>query len=250
LKLQSHGSRLLDELQLDEVRVWQLDLCTWRRGGESVLEQVLERCHAALSVAERLRCGRLRAEVPRCEFLLGRGSLRMLLGPVEIAETAYGKPFAVDSPVRFNVAHSRGAVLIAASRSHEVGVDLESLDGSIVVEDIARDALHDEDAARLSAIEDEQAKRQEFFRCWTAREAVLKCDGRGLRVSRDEFAVGKEGRSDARVALGRHTFFVKPLELGPHYRAAVAANVTRTGMCSPRVMVEEITPRHPGWFAV
>ncbi|OWT81103.1 MULTISPECIES: 4'-phosphopantetheinyl transferase superfamily protein [unclassified Achromobacter] len=86
-------------------------------------------------------------------------------------------------PLSFNVSHAHDEAMIAISRTHTVGVDIEYIKPGfdwpplipLVCTEQETRALH---ACAQAAGED--AARARFFRCWTAKEAVLKTLGLGI----------------------------------------------------------------------
>ena len=59
------------------------------------------------------------------------------------------------------------------------------VDKAVEVLDVARTAFHPADVARLERAPSEEARRVQFFRHWTLKEALGKADGRGLGPSGD-----------------------------------------------------------------
>ena len=83
----------------------------------------------------------------------------------EIARESGGKPFFSDFPdVCFNLSHSHGAA-VCALHDKPVGIDVEKL----------RPA-----PKRLAAGMEDEA----FFRLWTAKEATIKRQGKGIAALR------------------------------------------------------------------
>lgn len=81
----------------------------------------------------------------------------------ELAREARGKPFFPGAPqFQFSLSHSRGAA-VCALHHRPVGVDVERL----------RTAPR-----RLAAGMEDEA----FFRLWTAKEATIKREGRGVEA--------------------------------------------------------------------
>jgi 4'-phosphopantetheinyl transferase len=149
---------------------------------------------------EKLRAEEFRIERPRRQFVMTRGSLRMLLGQylgelperIDFTHEAIGKPrlsarFApID--VRFNVSHSGDLALVAVTTGCDVGVDVEQHREVKQLEQLARRYFHtaEIDAVLATAVSDRNAA---FMRCWTAKEAVLKAFGTGIAGALDAFAV-------------------------------------------------------------
>ncbi len=97
---------------------------------------VVERLRGTLALDEQARAARFRFERDRHHFIVGRGTLRALLGRylgaepgrLEFRYEVYGRPaLAVGTDLRFNLAHSHGLALVAVARDREVGVDIEQV---------------------------------------------------------------------------------------------------------------------------
>ncbi len=124
-----------------------------------------------LPVAERDRAANLLSEDARRRWVAARWALRQVLGRylpeepavIEVRFGSRGKPMlaAPDSPLRFNLSHSRELALIAVAGEREVGVDVEGIG----------------------------AKPVEFYAEWTRREAIAKCHGAGLWAPLPDAAV-------------------------------------------------------------
>jgi 4'-phosphopantetheinyl transferase len=240
----------LGALRPDEVRVFSLDA-----GSEGLLAAaypVLTR--AELTRADGFRRDSSRSQMARLEFIVGRGWLRLLLASTLNAENriaaadlpietgAQGKPFvdrrspALTGLPEFNVAHSRGQVMIALSQAGSVGVDLEFVDDTVEVLEIARESFAPAEIAAIEQAAAGQARVDAFYRCWTAKEAIAKADGRGLSLALDSFSV-LDGVADlcslsAPVpAGGAAKYFVRSLTCPPGYRAALAT-LTPEVVCS------------------
>ena len=139
-----------------------------------------------LSADEHARALRMRVRSDALRYLGARHALRRLLGealamPPEdlpIAVSRDGKPRLDGEPaLHFNVSHSGKLALIALSRTHEIGVDIE-------VERRVRDA---EALAAAHFTPAEQAEWRAagspdalFLACWTRKEACVKALGLGL----------------------------------------------------------------------
>lgn len=182
------GASVAPRLPRDVAHLWEQPLNEW---------QALDRCAELLSAEERTKASQYRVERPRRQFILTRGTLRLLLGsylekdPAELnfRYTEYGKPFLEESgDLRFNVSHSDGMALLAFVRGREIGVDIEKISTTRDVQHLAQrffSARERDNLARLSGKELQQA----FFRCWTRKEAYIKAMGEGLSLPLDQFDV-------------------------------------------------------------
>lgn len=130
----------------------------------------------------------------RRRFMAAHAALRAVLGrylgvaPADLRfeRGRYGKPRLVEdcgTGLRFNMSHSRDLALFAVARGREVGVDVEKV-RPLAFEQIAARFFSTSEAAALRGLPPERGL-EEFFRCWTRKEAYLKGIGRGCFASLD-----------------------------------------------------------------
>jgi len=209
--------------------VWIVDACA-----------VVHDCWHLLQPDEIQRARQIQVNVARDEFVAGRGVLRWLLAreagcdpqDVRLSAGVHGKLSIEDARIEFNVAHSKGVVLIALSRAGAVGIDVEHVDRQVEALDVARSSFHADEVARLEqTAEGELAPA--FYRCWTRKEAVVKADGCGLMLPLNSFTVGMEEGSVAEevarlgAGSGSHlanqtSYYVRDLRVGDGLVAALA----------------------------
>jgi len=152
-----------------------------------------------LTTDEIAAARRLRRPVDRELYVLAHVMLRDVLAhylglqPIEIAlqTAAYGKPYLMDSQgtdLRFNLSHSKDAVLCGLTRGCEIGVDIEAMAHN---DDLLNIATHffaaDEIAALAARCGDDRTTL--FYRLWTRKEAYLKAHGKGLSHPLNSFSV-------------------------------------------------------------
>jgi 4'-phosphopantetheinyl transferase len=152
---------------------------------------------ALLSVDERARADRLILEHKRQHFVMGRATLRRLLGTalgrapeaIEFEYGEHGKPELPDTPgLRFNLTHSYELAILAVGEDERLGVDVEHARTGRAFEDIARTFFSPrerDDLLRLSASDRPPA----FYRAWTRKEAYLKALGTGLSFASSRFTI-------------------------------------------------------------
>lgn len=203
-------------------------------------QHCLERCASWLDEIERHRAARLVREDTRQRYVMAHGGLRAVLSRylgvtpdvVALDHSATGKPFLTRelrdrSAITFNLSHAHGRALIAVSQAQEVGVDLECVRSEIEVAKLSkRYFTRSEHTAILQATEEQRATR--FFRCWVAKEALLKAQGIGLRGLPDcEIFLETDGvDTEVRARLGAQftdTLQVRLLPCETGWEAAVAA---------------------------
>lgn len=85
---------------------------------------------------------------------------------------------------KFNVSHTQGLALCAASRTYEVGVDVEPIPSDTsrltIRDNVARRCFSRREQQALQLIGDPSGRSAEFVRLWTAHEALGKYLGVGV----------------------------------------------------------------------
>ena len=165
------------------VDVWAFDLLA--------PDERVKNAYDLLSEDERHRAERFHFPVDTRRFVIARASLRQVLGDyLEIAPkrlafeySEYGKP-RLSSPnidFRFNASRSRERALIACTRGHEIGVDIECIRLDLEVDDLAQRFFSVAENERLRAVPP-ALRHLAFLRCWTCKEAYAKALGKGLSL--------------------------------------------------------------------
>lgn len=142
-----------------------------------------------LSEAETARVERLVS--PHKQNLLSaslserRHLLSELLGcapdRVEVVHDELGKPGLPDfQDVEISFSDSEGWNAFSLSRAGPVGVDLEFI-RPVSWEPMLNMLARPEEASAIRAALAERPGLEPFFRCWTAKEAILKAGGTGLK---------------------------------------------------------------------
>jgi len=171
-------------LQTNALHLWRLPLTS----GDDSADLAL------LSDGQRQRLGRLRSPVHRRRYLRTQAGCRRILaryvaqppGALEFHRGAAGKPFlaaAIRHP-EFNLTNSGDLALLAVSAALPVGVDCELERERRDPLAIARRML-DPDAQRDLARRSGRDRLRAFHLHWTALEARVKADGRGLARHRE-----------------------------------------------------------------
>lgn len=157
-----------------QVALWRLDLRLDTPLGTATL--------AALSADERARYRQYRRQRDRVRFGATRAALRGLLAlRLGLAPQAirffigrYGKPQLAAGASFFNVSHAGDYALIALADTVPVGVDLERIDATRPLADLATQLFSPDECA--SCANDAAA----FYALWSGKEAVLKAWGCGI----------------------------------------------------------------------
>lgn len=108
--------------------------------------------------------------------------LRCEIADQDLAKTAWGKPYLHAYPTfAFNQSHSQKHYVLASSHQQaDLGVDVEDLDRVVRFDALAQHAFHPEEYALWQA---HDRAPELWFKIWTAKEAILKASGLGIRLS-------------------------------------------------------------------
>ena len=177
------------------VRLWWCDL--------TPTAALLEVYGGTLSISERARAARFGTLQLRDRYVMGRGSLRQLLGgvlgykpgAVSIVRGVRGRPQLAGIPsLDFNVSHTAAVALIGVAEGVRIGVDVEARNRGINQTGIARKFLTNRERDELATLDDD-AQRLRVLTLWTCKEAMSKATGDALSAP--------FGRIDVDVAVGR-----------------------------------------------
>ena len=112
-------------------------------------------------------------------FLISRGELKCKLGAmlgvmpqdVSFSYTDCGKPYIDGSNVHFSISHTQNLLAIVIA-SFEVGIDIEK--------------IVDRDFKKISKriLNMSVTDRENFYKMWTAHEAIVKCEGNSSVLKR------------------------------------------------------------------
>lgn len=175
-----------------EIQVWRMNL---DRPASEVQE-----LRGVLSEDEIARAARFVFDRHRARFVVGRASLRRILGRyvgidpkrLEFGYGSRGKPFLKKGSdgdrLRFNLSHSGELALLAVIRARRIGVDVERIRE---VKEHLRLAGRYFAAGEVAAIRalPPDVQHEAFFNCWTRKEAYIKALGTGLACPLDGFEV-------------------------------------------------------------
>ena len=150
-----------------------------------------------LSEDEKERALKIRDSVISGYAVISRGVLRVLLGrylekspaSVVIKDLSNGKPILASGAydqLSFNVSHSREVLSIAVSPGNPVGLDIEKVDPRTNPGQAASIAFS---AEEKSFLENSENLSRDFYKIWTAKEAILKATGDGFAYPSRNFSV-------------------------------------------------------------
>lgn len=175
-----------------EIHIWMIE-----PEAASSAEQ-LAAYRELLSADERDRRRRYLFENSRRQFLVGHALLRTTLSRYvdrdprawTFVPGPHGRPELLDAsgvpPLRFNLSHTNGLIVVAIGLGGELGVDVEDVRRATRAPEFAAEFLAEPEREQLAAASpaDRQAR---FFELWTLKEAYLKARGLGLSLPLDTF---------------------------------------------------------------
>jgi len=148
----------------------------------------LARMSTWLAPQEHARAARFGRESLRRRYIIGRASLRWVLGrslgaspaAVPIVRGARGRPqLEGQSALDFNISHTEGVALIGITRDRRIGVDVEHSARIVRADGLSRKFLTPAEQATLAPL-GESERQTRFLRYWTCKEAMSKATGDGL----------------------------------------------------------------------
>jgi 4'-phosphopantetheinyl transferase len=150
--------------------------------------------YSILSEDEQERANAFKFSKDQNYFIITRGILRCLLSfylgqapeKIEFVYGLWGKPYLLqEKSLNFNVSHSGEYALYAMTSGYEVGIDLEYIDNSLKLEELAPHIFSAAELNDWKNLEFEQ-RVNAFFIHWVFKEAFLKASGKGWCESEKE----------------------------------------------------------------
>jgi 4'-phosphopantetheinyl transferase len=201
---------------------------------------LLARFAGMLSPEETQRVERMQFVEGRHQMLVTRALVRSVLSlyspQVSPADWRFdrgelGRPsVARDMPeaaraLHFNVAHTKGLVVMAVGRMPEIGVDVERIDPAVRLA-VARRYFSPPEVAALDALPPE-ARSRRFQRLWTLKEAYLKALGTGISggLGSMTFHLDGELRFERPGDAGAPDWRFREFEIGGEFLAALACRL-------------------------
>jgi 4'-phosphopantetheinyl transferase len=148
-----------------------------------------------LNELENNRAGRFLRNHDQRSFIAAHTLKRLMLAEAADEEPAFlqfstsefGKPELVGQDlIYFNISHTHGMVAVVCSKLESIGVDVERL------QTIELDMLwmnHVFTNEEIEAIRKAPDSMLALMRHWTAKEAVMKADGRGMSLPMNEIRI-------------------------------------------------------------
>ncbi len=194
---------------------------------EKITEGRCERIEKSQSTADKLR-------------LMGSGLMINFIKTKyfvdsDVATDKHGKPYFVNSDLKFNLSHS-GRYVVAAVSDYEIGIDIQKkkADKHRIAE---KNFLQGECEYINSGANDEE-RHQRFCEVWTLKEAYLKNIGMGLRKPLNSFEImfRPEGPVIKNMTEYRYTQF----KMNDKYIVSICKDINDEGFELSEVTLEKI----------
>jgi 4'-phosphopantetheinyl transferase len=137
----------------------------------------------------------------------------------DLQYNAFQRPF-LDKGPDFNITHSGNRVACILGRTGRVGIDLEAI-RPMPIEDFRQQFTQGEWAAITGAPESMSV----FYHYWTAKESLIKADGRGLNIPLDQLVIDQ----GPGIVLGDREWQLRRIDAFMGY----ACHIATEGSCEP-----------------
>lgn len=236
-----HRSAPLLALPAGDIHLW---LCPHGESGDPALAAAYR---MLLTPQERQQEDRFHFARDRHRYLLTRALVRTVLSryaPVEpaswrFASGPFGRPRIDGAPcdetrgLDFNLSHTAGLVVLAVARDMGVGVDVENIRRSAVLE--AVDHFFAPAEARALGALPAALQPHRFFELWTLKESYIKARGMGLQIPLDSFAFALDDARDIGFALadpqGDAAWHFRQLQPTPDHMVALCSDAPARIVC-------------------
>lgn len=131
----------------------------------------------------------------------------------DLQYTAHNRPYLQSKP-DFNISHSGAYVMCAFSEQNLVGIDIEEIK-PLHMNDF-KNVFSDEEWKAINTAEN---SLQQFYSNWTAKESLLKAEGRGITVAMDTVKIATQ-----HGIFENKEWFLKKINFNSAYAVHVASN--------------------------
>lgn len=140
----------------------------------------------------------------------------------DLKYTYYGRPYIPDFP-DFNISHSNDCVVCAISTESRIGVDIEQIKPTPIYD--FRNQFSEEEWKSITTSDDIYFS---FYSYWTAKEAVIKANGKGFSMPLEGITI-----KDNKAIIEQTVWYIKRITLTSDYVFTIA---------SDKIIEKEIKP--------
>lgn len=194
---------------------------------ENITEGRLERIEKSQSTADKLR-------------LMGSGMMINFIKTKyfvdsDVATDKHGKPYFVNSDLKFNLSHS-GRYVVAAVSDYEIGIDIQKKKAD--KHRIAEKNFLQGECAYINAGANDEERHQRFCEVWTLKEAYLKNIGMGLRKPLNSFEI--VFRPEGPVIRNQTEFKCTQFKMNDKYIVSICKDINDEGFELSEVTLENV----------
>ena len=194
---------------------------------ENITEGRLERIEKSQSTADKLR-------------LMGSGLMINFIKTKyfvdsDVATDKHGKPYFVNSDLKFNLSHS-GRYVVAAVSDYEIGIDIQKKKAD--KHRIAEKNFLQGECAYINAGANDEERHQRFCEVWTLKEAYLKNIGMGLRKPLNSFEI--VFRPEGPVIRNQIEFKCTQFKMNDKYIVSICKDINDEGFELSEVTLENV----------
>jgi 4'-phosphopantetheinyl transferase len=211
-------------LQPSEIHVWRVFI--------SDFIPQLNQYWQLLNSSEQQQAKKFIKPIHQDRFIIIHGILRKILANyLKVEPTAinfitneFGKPsLSSHESLNFNISHSANVALLAFTKNHPIGVDVEFNRQNVEIAEITTRFFTPKEANSINNLPIE-LQLERFFTYWTCKEAFIKAIGKGLSYALNKFKVDiKNFKIYTDDPEYKNTnWSVLTLDTFPQYSAAVA----------------------------
>lgn len=182
-----------------------------------ISEQELQGWYSAMSDERKTYADRAKSAADKKSRIaadrLARKAISAFCGisadEIVFSKTKSGKPYTVNTDVKFSISHSGDTVICAVS-DNEIGADIEKIR-----------PVHPRSAERFateSELEYINENNINFFNIWTLKEAYFKCIGTGLGADIKSVSFSVDGEE---IACSESGYNLRFHDVAPGYVCAV-----------------------------
>ena len=131
----------------------------------------------------------------------------------DIQYTEFRKPFFRNQPY-FNISHSGNYVVFIQDQENKIGVDIEEVNDAIIPKDFYIQMTNREQKIHQNSID----KVMAFYEYWTQKEAVVKCQGRGLSIPLKSFEI-----LNNTTMIENELYYLKEIFIDINYKCFIAS---------------------------
>ena len=192
---------------------------------ENITEGRLERIEKSQSTADKLR-------------LMGSGLMINFIKTKyfvdsDVTTDKHGKPYFVNSDLKFNLSHS-GRYVVAAVSDYEIGIDIQKKKAD--KHRIAEKNFLQGECSYINAGANDEERHQRFCEVWTLKEAYLKNIGMGLRKPLNSFEI--VFRPEGPVIRNQTEFKCTQFKMNDKYIVSICKDINDEGFELSEVTLE------------